>query len=646
MRKNIMLGTAGHVDHGKTALIKMLTGCNTDRLAEEQRRGLTIDLGFAPCRLWNENIVGVVDVPGHVDFIRNMVAGAHGIDVVIFVVAANDGVMPQTREHLDILTLMGVRHGIIALTKIDLVDAELQALAAEEVREFVAGTFLATAPICPLSNITGDGFDGFFSALNQAAERCRARESGGLFRMWVSETFTIRGFGTVVSGIPSSGALRVGDKLHLLPGEAIGRVRRVEVYGEEADEGRAGECVAVNVADLPVEALTRGNMLCGSDALQPVMMVEAELRLLDFVRKPLKDYLEVHLHIGTAETMAHVAVLDDRMLQPGQAHLVQLRLSEPLGVAPGDRFVIRAGIPGHAEGRTTTIGGGRILGVSNIRLRRGRQWTLDTLRGRGAALDSPAQWCAQILRESPEPLPAAELARRTLLTPAQVQALLEQFCTDGLAVDAGGQRFLHREVIAEAAQRIDAALAAFHREYPHALGMEEDALLSALTLHRSVLQLAIARLCAQGVVERQGLVVKLRTHAVKLNNEEDRQLQRIEDAFRQTALSPPTPGDLALTLNLRAEQLNRLLALLVANGVLIKVSPELLMHRDAVTQARGCALRLFMKSRQFTTMDFRDALGVSRKYAVPLLDYLDTLRVTVRSGNLRTPGAEAKKMLT
>ncbi len=205
-----MLGTAGHVDHGKTALIKMLTGCNTDRLAEEQRRGLTIDLGYAPCRLWNENIVGVVDVPGHVDFIRNMVAGAHGIDVVIFVIAANDGVMPQTREHLDILTLMGVRHGIIALTKIDLVDAELQELAADEVRSFVTGTFLAQAPICPLSNITGAGFDGFFTALNDAVNACRERETTGLFRMWVSEAFTIRGFGTVVSGIPSNGAVTRG----------------------------------------------------------------------------------------------------------------------------------------------------------------------------------------------------------------------------------------------------------------------------------------------------------------------------------------------------------------------------------------------------------------------------------------------------
>ena len=644
MHKNIMLGTAGHVDHGKTALIKMLTGCNTDRLAEEQRRGLTIDLGYAPCRLWNENIVGVVDVPGHVDFIRNMVAGAHGIDVVIFVIAANDGVMPQTREHLDILTLMGVRHGIIALTKIDLVDAELQQLAAEEVRRFVSGTFLADAPICPLSNITGAGFDGFFTALNEAVAACRGRESAGLFRMWVSEAFSIRGFGTVASGIPSSGALHVGDKLHLLPGEAIGRVRRLEVYGEEAAEGRAGECVAINVVDLPVDALTRGSLLCGSDAVQPVSMVEAEVRLLDFIGKPLKDYLEVHLHIGTAETMAHVAVLEDRELKPAQAHLVQLRLHEPLGAAPGDRFVMRASIPGHADGRVTTIGGGRILGTGNIRLRRHRQWTLELLHARGAALDSPAAWCAQILRESPEPLSISALARRALLTPTQVKTLLEPLCAEGIAVPAG-EELLHREVIASAAQRISEALGAFHTGNPQALGMGEEALLAQLSLHRMPFQLALTQLCAQRTVERQGVVVKLAAHTVQLNSEEDQWLQRIETVFRQAALCPPTPADLTGTLVMRADRLSRLLGLLVDHGVLVKVAPELLMHREAVAQARICALRLFMKSRQFTTMDFRDALGVSRKYAVPLLDYLDTLRVTVRSGNVRTPGVEAKKVM-
>ncbi len=414
-------------------------------------------------------------------------------------------------------------------------------------------------------------------------------------------------------------------------------MRRLEVYGEEAGEGRAGECVAINVVDLPAESLMRGSLLCGSDAVQPVAMVEAEVRLLDLINKPLKDYLEVHLHIGTAETMAHVAVLDDREFKPAQTHLVQLRLQEPLGAAPGDRFVIRTSIPGHADGRVTTIGGGRILGTGNIRLRRNRQWTLELLQARAAALDSPSAWCAQILRESAEPLSLSALARRALLTPAQVKTLLETLCMEGAVVPAGDeQHFLHRALIAETSQRLRDFLSAFHTANPQALGMEEEALLAQLACHRMPFQLALAKLCAQHVVERQGVVMKLCSHRVKLNSEEDRLLLRLESEFRQAALCPPVPAELAGALALRPDRLARLLGLLVNQGVLVKVAPELLMHRDAVAHARLCAVNLFMKSRQFTTMEFRDALGVSRKYAVPLLDYLDIQRVTVRSGNVRT----------
>ena len=283
-RKNIMLGTAGHVDHGKTALVKLLTGCETDVLAAEKERGLTIELGFAPCRMSDERIVGIVDVPGHVDFIRNMVAGAHGVDVVIFVVAADDGVMPQTREHLDILTLMGVRRGIVALTKIDMVDADLRELVTEEVGEFVKGTFLEAAPICPISNVTGEGYEGLFEELNKAVAACEQREVTGLFRLWIERVFTIRGFGTVVSGVASSGEVRVGDRLAVVPGGGAGRVRCLEVYGQEADLGRAGECVALNLTDVGQDNLARGLVVCQGDALQPVSMVEAELRLLEAVR--------------------------------------------------------------------------------------------------------------------------------------------------------------------------------------------------------------------------------------------------------------------------------------------------------------------------------------------------------------------------
>ena len=283
-RKNIMLGTAGHVDHGKSALVKLLTGCETDTLAEEKQRGLTIDLGFAPCRLADDRIVGVVDVPGHVDFIRNMVAGAHGVDVVIFVVAADDGIMPQTREHLHILTLMGLRHGLVALTKIDLVEADRCTQVIEDLRRILAGTFLANAPIAPISNITGEGYEGFFDSLNQVVTACEDRSSAGIFRVWVEDVFTIRGPGTVITGIPSSGLVRIGDPLTLLPAGRAGHVRRMQVYGDDATEARAGECVALNLPEFSHEEVRRGMVLCASDAVAPVTMAEAELRILDSVK--------------------------------------------------------------------------------------------------------------------------------------------------------------------------------------------------------------------------------------------------------------------------------------------------------------------------------------------------------------------------
>jgi len=306
-----MLGTAGHVDHGKTALVKLLTGCDTDTLAAEKQRGLTIELGFAPCRMADKRILGIVDVPGHVDFIRNMAAGAHGVDVVILVVAADDGIMPQTREHLDILTLMGVRYGLVAVTKIDLVEDELKEIVIEEVGDFVRGTFLEAAGICPISNVTGEGFDGFFAALNRAVDAAETRGRAGLFRQWVERSFHVRGFGTVVSGIPTSGEVRVGDRLTLVPGGEVGRVRGMEVYGQGADVGRAGECVALNLADIDTAQLTRGKVLCQGDCFEPVTMVEAELTLLASVPRAVRDYVEVHVHVGTAEIMANVALLEN-----------------------------------------------------------------------------------------------------------------------------------------------------------------------------------------------------------------------------------------------------------------------------------------------------------------------------------------------
>ncbi|MFW6062499.1 MAG: selenocysteine-specific translation elongation factor [Planctomycetota bacterium] len=647
MRNNIMLGTAGHVDHGKTALVRLLTGCETDRLRQEKQRGLTIELGFAPCTMADERIVGVVDVPGHVDFIRNMVAGAQGVDVVIFVIAADDGVMPQTREHLDILTLMGCTNGLVALTKTDLVDEELRELAVEDVRQFIRGTFLEDKPICPVSSVTGAGFDDFFRALNEAVAAAEGHPADGLFRLWIERAFRVAGFGTVVTGIPSAGRIAAGEQVTLLPGGQTTRVRTMQVYGENATEGRAGECLALNLADVDVDDVGRGMMLTTADALRPVRYAEAALGVLPAAPQPLADYAEVHVHVGTADVTGRAAVLEtDRHVPPGESRLVQLRLPAPAVLAPGDRFVIRGAMPGLAGGRLTTLGGGRILGVSDTRLRRDRPWTLAALQRRREAIDVPARWVATCLREQRRPLSAHALAGCALLAPAEASERLAKLTDSGEARRTADGRYAHAETIAELADKAGDALQAFHEANPLRAGMRPDRLAEEIDVDKQALALVSEQLTRTGRAERIGEVLALVGAGGRLREEDRRLASQIASALAEAGLQSPLPAELANRLGVSEQRLEEMARLLVDEGTLVRLDAKVLLHQGALTRARQVVLELFSRQRSFTTVEFRDAIGVSRKYAVPLLDYFDTVRLTVRNSNRRTPGVAAREALT
>jgi selenocysteine-specific elongation factor len=645
-RKNIMLGTAGHVDHGKTALVKLLTGCETDTLAEEKQRGLTIDLGFAPCRLADDRIVGVVDVPGHVDFIRNMVAGAHGLDVVIFVVAADDGIMPQTHEHLHILTLMGLRHGVVALTKIDLVEPARRQEVTEELRRLLAGTFLASAPICPMSNVTGEGFEGFFDALNQVVNACEDRPSTGVFRVWVEDVFTIRGSGTVITGIPTRGMVRIGDELRLLPPGSRGHVRRMQVYGADATEARAGECVALNLPELDHLALRRGMVLTSSDALPAVTMAEAELRILGSVKGKVEDFLEAHLHVGTASVLTRVAMLEFTEMSAGQKQMVQLRLAELLPLAPGDRFVLRANVGAEGQSGLVTIGGGRILGTSNARLRRKKPWTLNSLAARREALDDPARWCELMLRESGGPLTPRDLQTKCLMRSDELALMVESLRSQGRVVQTSGGGLTLHALVEEIAGRMLDAVKAFHRANPQRSGLSREELLSAAGGSAEIFDLAAESLMNARQLERVGTVFAEPGWRAQLADPEQRLCDQAAAAFQGAGWAGPTATELAASLGQPLPRVEKVMGLLAERAVLVRLDARAFIHRDALESAKAVVLRLFAQKPSFSTMAFRDALGVSRKYAVPLLDYLDKVRFTVRSGHDRTPGAEAKKLLT
>ena len=644
-RRNIMLGTAGHVDHGKSALVKLLTGCETDTLAEEKERGLTIDLGFAPCLLADKRVVGVVDVPGHVDFIRNMVAGAHGIDVVIFVVAADDGIMPQTHEHLHILTLMGLRHGLVALTKIDLVDAARRDFVVQDLRRLLADTFLAEAPVCPISNITGEGFDDFFDSLNRAVEACGDRPCAGPFRLWVEDAFTIRGAGTVVTGIPTHGRVRPGDELHLLPAGLSGRVRRMQVYGEDATEGNAGECVALNIPELDHESVRRGMVLCGSSLFEPATMAEAELQILKSIQGTIQDYLEVQLHVGTASVPAHVAMLEDTAMSGGQRQFVQLRLASPLPLVPGERFVVRANIADAGVSGLTTIGGGQLLGLSNARLHRKKQWTLDLLAARRETVNDPLRWCEQMVRESESPATVATLQHKCWSRPEEIAGALDRLHFENRVLPAPGGGWLHREVVRKMAETMLAAVHAFHAVNPPRAGISREELQVTLKSDPRLLEAAAESLLQSQQLERNGALLARAGWNARIPDRDQRLCDQIAAKLLQGAWSPPALEELAASEN---EPLPRVIAmarLLAERAVVVRLDDRIWMHREAVEAGKQAALNLFRRAPTFSTMEFRDALGVSRKFAVPLVDYLDKIRFTARSGNNRTPGAEAKKLL-
>lgn len=650
-RRNIMLGTAGHVDHGKSALVKLLTGCETDTLAEEKERGLTIDLGFARCQLADKRVVGIVDVPGHVDFIRNMVAGAHGIDVVIFVVAADDGIMPQTHEHLHILTLMGLRHGVVALTKTDLVDAARRDYVTRDLRRLLAETFLANAPICPISNITGEGYDGFFHALNQAVEACGDRSCTGPFRLWVEDSFTIRGAGTVVTGIPTHGRIRPDDELRLLPAGLAGHVRRMQVYGENATEGNAGECVAMNVPELDPEAARRGTVLCGTNSFEPVTMAEAELQILNSISGKIEDNAEVQLHVGTASVSARVAMLDETTMTGGQRQFVQLRLASPLPLVPGERFVVRANIAGPGGSGLTTIGGGQILGLSNTRLRRKKQWTLDLLAARRDAIRDPLRWCEQMVKESETPATIASLQKKCWSREEEITTALETLRADNRVLAAGVAdgssqfRWIHRETTHKTAERILAGMDAFHAANPQRTGISRAELVAQLKINPEVLQAAADWLLQAKQIERNGDLLARAGWNARVPDRDRTLCDQISAKLQQAGWTPPSLEELAVTLKEPPPRVAAMAKLLSERGMVTKLDDRIWMHRDALEAGKQIALKLFRRAPAFSTMDFRDALGVSRKFAVPLVDYLDKIRFTVRSGNNRTPGVEARKLL-
>ncbi len=627
--KNVIVGTAGHIDHGKSTLVEALTGTHPDRLEEEKRRGITIDLGFAFLEMDGVRL-GFVDVPGHERFVRNMLAGAGGIDLVLLVVAADESIKPQTREHFEICRLLGTRQGLVALTKADLVDAETLELARLEVEELVRGSFLEGAPIVAVSARSGAGLAELRAKLLQAAERATGHNPSHYFRLPIDRAFAVKGFGTVVTGTLISGAVGTGDELELIPPGRRVRVRGLHSAGRTVERATAGQRTALNLAGVELDDVRRGMVLASPGRFRATRQLDARIILLDSAR-PLKNRAPVHFHQGTAETVAEVVLLEGTVIPAGGSGLAQLRLRDPVLVLAGDRFILRQFSP------VTTIGGGVVIDSLAPRHRR-REGTA-TLP---AALEAGSQGeaLAALALAEPRGLTLVEAVARTAWAEDEVRALAEKLERDGRLriVCREPWVMVPAETVKACAGRICRTLDAFHKANPLVAGMPKEELRgrAARGLRVETFQAALEELIRTGQVSAAGDVVMRAGRKIVLTEEEENARRQIEDAFRSAGLAVPRLAEILPRLPVDRNRAERLLRLLLREGVLVKVSEELVFHACAMEELKGkLAEYKHRQGDRITVPGFKELTGISRKYAIPLLEHLDRAKVTRRVGDER-----------
>lgn len=628
--KSVVVGTAGHIDHGKSSLVEALTGTNPDRLEEEKRRGITIDLGFAFLEHGGIRF-GFVDVPGHERFVRNMLAGAAGVDLVLLVIAADESVKPQTREHFDICRLLGIQRGVVALTKCDLVEPGILDLVRLEVSEFLRGSFLAQAPIVPVSAKTGAGLDELKLALVAEAQRVPGKDASRSFRLPVDRAFAIKGFGAVVTGTLLAGSVAPGDEVELFPARTYLRVRGVQSGGKSVDRATAGQRTAINLAGIEHSSLRRGMTLAAPGLFRPTRRLDARIELLPAAPK-LKDRARVHFHHGTAETIAEIHLLGRADLAPGESAFAQFRLSEELFALFGDRFIFRQFSP------VITIGGGVVLDPLAKRPRRreaGREQFLETLM-RGNA----AEILLVMAERSPQGLLKTGVVARTAWLEREIQAEAGKLIAAGRLHRVSEQPavWMAGNLFAELSGRIFARVEKFHKENPLLPGIAREDLRAkeGRKVRPETFRAALEELAARGRIELAGEVIKRAGAVIALLPEEARAKDQIEAAFSRAGLAVPSVKETLAKLTIDAKRAEKLLQILLREQSLIRVTTDLIFHRDALADLRN-RLGHYQKTSgaRISVPAFKDLTGITRKYAIPLLEYLDRQGVTRRQGDER-----------
>lgn len=627
MMKHFVLGTAGHVDHGKTALIKALTGIDTDRLKEEKERGITIELGFASLPLPSGRTVGIVDVPGHEKFIKTMVSGAAGIDLVMLVIAADEGIMPQTKEHLHICSLLGITCGLVALTKIDLVEADWLEMVKSEITEFVRGSFLENALIVPVSSVKQEGLPDLLSAIEAAVSKISGKKDDGIFRLPVDRVFTMKGFGTVVTGTLVAGSIKVGEEVQILPEGLISHIRGIQVHNKPAGEAWSGQRTAINLQGTEKSAINRGDVLVRPQTVWTSQRLDIFVEYLATNSKNLKNRALVRLHTGASEVIARIILLAKDELIPGEKAFAQLVLVNKAVVVAGDHFVLRSYSP------ITTIGGGQIIDPQPVKHKRQNAKVLNDLQQLQNGF-LPDRISVIMERTGFTGINLHGLAFRLGVNAEKIKEVLENLFSRRKAILLDGEdtTVISEYFNTQLEELIAVNIAAYHEKNPLQGGISKEELKAALNrpVSTKLFNMALRSLGKKEIIVSDKDSVRLATHQIKLTGGLDSIHLAIAEIYQKAALTPPALPYVLAGFKDQKTQAQSIIKMMVKNGELIKINEDLCFTRDFLHQLRKDYKALLIKDGKATPSSFKELTGLSRKYIIPLMEYFDMNKLTVR----------------
>lgn len=625
--KNIIIGTTGHVDHGKTALIKALTGIETDRIKEEKKRGITIELGFAYLDLPDGEKAGIIDVPGHEKFVKNMLAGAGGIDLALLVVAADEGFMPQTREHLGILSLLNISEGIIVVTKKDMVDEDWLEIVCDEVRQEVQGTFLENAQIIPVSSYTGEGIEQLRQAIfTMIDQKTQIKNLDVPFRIPVDRIFSVEGFGTVITGTLIEGTMKVGDPVTVYPSRIESRIRNLQVHSQDVQEAYAGQRVAVNLAGLKKTDLNKGDVIAVPDSMHTTMMIDIHLTVLKDCDREIRNATRLHLYHGARDILCKIVLLDRDSVGAGESCYAQLRLEEEIAVKTGDRFVLRFYSP------VETIGGGVILDSNPFKHKRNDAAVLESLKLKEGGSDR--EKISAALRDYSARFETLDFLQiQTGIPKEQFDQQINKLIKDKVAFRVSDNVVIHTDYLNRLKDSAVKLLESYHKENPLREGMKKDEFRNKLIKYEDI---SVVDKITDSLVNRK--VLKYVNNCVALADfevQQDNNQQEIENAFLQGGFSPESPDQIAARFP-KVKNFKQVLESLVNTGKLVRVEEKILLHADYYNKALTLAKEHVDQNGQITLAEMRDLMGASRKFAVAVLEYWDKRGITKKVGDART----------